>query len=194
MPSFAVSDAVRLMLRPGPDYAKRAAAAQDASWLRALKLPALLAVMFGLLNSTAAAGHVSATLVASEIGAWSFIPLLQLMTGAALIASAKTRRVTFPRAIELLFAAHAPWSLWLVATTISQTIRPDPYIVIGSGVVPMAVTAVMLAAFGREVLGLSGREARIRVFAHQAVTILLIVAYIELATRLSVRIIGALVA
>ena len=58
----------------------------------------------------------------------------------------------------------------------------------------MAVTAVMLAAFGREVLGLSGREARIRVFAHQAVTILLIVAYIELATRLSVRIIGALVA
>ena len=90
-------------------------------------------------------------------------------TGAALIASAKTRRVTFPRAIELLFAAHAPWSLWLVAATIFQTINPDPYIVIGSGVVPMAITAVMLAAFGREVLGLSGREARIRVFAHQAV-------------------------
>ena len=57
---------------------------------------------------------------------------------------------------------------------------------------PLAITAFMLGAFGREVLGLSGREARIRVFAHQAVTVLLIVAYIELATRLSVRIIGAL--
>jgi hypothetical protein len=193
MPSFAASAAVRLMLRPAHDYAQRAAAAQDASWLRALKLPALLAAMLGLLNSTAAAGHVSATLVASEIGAWSFVPLLQLMTGAALIASAKkTRRVTFPRAIELLFAAHAPWSLWLVAVTIYQTIGANPYIVIGSGVVPLAITAFMLGAFGREVLGLSGREAMVRVFAHQAVTILLIVAYIELATRLSVRIIGAL--
>ena len=180
------------MLRPAHEYARRVAAAEDASWLRALKLPALIAVMFGLLNSTAAAGHVSAPLVASEIAAWSFVPLLQLLTGAALIASAKARRVTFPRAIELLFAAHAPWSLWLVAESIFQTISPDPEIVIGSGVVPLAITAVMLAAFGREVLGLSGREARVRVFAHQGVTILLIVAYIELATRLSVRIIGAL--
>jgi hypothetical protein len=192
MPSFAFSDAVRLMLRPAAEYSRRVAAADDASWLAALKLPALIAAMFGLLNSTAAAGHVSATLVASEVVAWSFVPLLQLLTGAALIASAKTRRVTFPRAIELLFAAHLPWSLWLVAETIFQTLNPDPYIVVGSGVVPMAITAVMLAAFGREVLGLSGREARIRVIAHQAVTILLMVAYLEAATRLSVRIIGAL--
>ena len=187
-----MSAALRVMLHPRHEYARLVAGAKDASWLRALKPPVLIAAMFGLLNSTAAAGHVSATLVASEIAAWSFIPLLQLTTGALLIASAKARRVTFPRAIELLFAAHAPWSLWLVAATVFQTINPDPYIVIGSGIVPLAITAFMLGAFGREVLGLSGREVRMRVFAHQAVTVLLIVAYIELATRLSVRIIGAL--
>ena len=147
--------------------------------------------MLGLLNSAAATGHVSATLVVSESVAWSFIPFLQFLTGAALIASAKTRRVSFARAVELLFAAHAPWSLWLVAATIYQTIDANPYIVIGSGVVPLAITAYMLGAFGREVLGLSGRETRIRVFAHQAATVMLIVIYIELATRLSVRIIGA---
>ena len=55
----------------------------------------------------------------------------------------------------------------------------------------MAATAVMLMAFGREVLGLSRRAARVRVWAHQAATIVLIVGYIELATRLSVRILGA---
>jgi hypothetical protein len=191
MPFLTLSDGVRLMLRPAHEYSRRVAAAEDSSWLRALKLPTVLAALFGLLNSTAAAGHVSATLVASEIAAWSFIPLLQLATGAVLIASAKMRRVTFPRAIELLFAAHAPWSLWLVAATVFQTINPDPYVVIGSGSVPMAITAVLLAAFGREVLGLSGRQARTRVFAHQAITILLILGYIEVATRLSVRIIGA---
>ena len=179
------------MLNPRREYQRLVAAADDGSWLRALKVPGLLAIMLGVLNATAAAGHVSATLVVSEIVAWSFIPFLQLMTGALLIASVTTRRVSFPRAIELLFAAHAPWSLWFVAATIYQTINANPYIVVGSGVVPFAISAFMLGAFGREVLGLNGREARIRVFAHQAATFMLIVVYIELATRLSVRIIGA---
>ena len=187
---WQTSAAMNFMLRPAPEYARSAAAADDGSWLRALRVPALVAVMLGLLIATAAAGHVTATLVASEIVAWSFIPVLQLLTGAGLIASAGARRVTFPRAMELLFAAHLPWSLWLAAAAVFQTIRPDP-IVIGSGVVPMGATAVMLMAFGREVLGLSRREARVRVWAHQAATIVLIVGYIELATRLSVRIIGA---
>jgi hypothetical protein len=186
------SAALRVMLDPGNAYARLVAASSDASWLRALKTPALLAVMLGLLNATAAAGHVSATLVASEIVAWSFIPFLQLLTGAGLVASAGARRVTFPRALELLFAAHLPWSLWLVVATVFQTVRPDPTIVIGSGAVPMAVTVVLLAAFGREVLCLTSRQARVRLFAHQAATVLLIMAYIELATRLSVRITGAL--
>ena len=185
------SAAVKVMLDPGGEYARLVAAPDDASWLRALKMPALLAVMLGLLNATAAAGHVTASLVASEIVAWSFIPVLQLLTGSALIASAAGRRVTFPRALELLFAAHLPWSLWLVVTTVLQTVNPDPYIVIGSGVVPMAATVALLLAFGREVLSLNGREARVRVFAHHAATALVIVGYIELATRLSVRIIGA---
>ena len=188
---WQTSAAMNFMLRPAPEYARSAAAGDDGSWPRALGVPALVAVMLGLLNATAAVGHVSATLVASEIVAWSFIPVLQLLTGAGLIASAGARRVTFPRAMELLFAAHLPWSLWLAATTVFVTIRPDPSIVIGSGVVPMAATAVMLMAFGREVLGLSRREARVRVWAHQAATIVLIVGYIELATRLSVRILGA---
>jgi len=188
------SAAVKVMLRPGIEYARIVSESDDGTWLRALKIPALLAVMLGLLNATAAAGHVSASLVASEIVAWSFIPILQLLTGAGLIASARARRVMFPRAVELLFAAHLPWSLWLVAATVFQTVNPDPGIVIGSGVVPLAATVVLLLAFGREVLGLNSREARVRVFAHQAATVLLIVAYIELATRLSVRIIGAVTA
>jgi hypothetical protein len=192
MPALAASDAVRLLRAPAAEYRARVAVAAGASWRDALAIPALLALMLGLLNATAAAGHVTASLVLDEIVCWSFVPALQLITGASLIASAKTRRVTFPRAIELLFAAHGPWSLWLVATTLLQTVYPDPYIVIGSGLVPLTVTAFVLGAFGREVLGLSRREARLRVIAHQAVTVLMIVAYIELATRLSVRIIGAL--
>jgi len=179
------------MRAPSREYRAEVAARTDATWRRALMIPGLLALMFGLLNSTAAVGHVSASLVGDEILCWAFVPAVQLLTGAVLIRSAGTRRVTFPRAIELLFAAHGPWSLWLVCTTLLQTVYPDPYVVIGSGVVPMTITAFMLIVFGREVLGLSGRQARLRAAAHQAVTVLMIVTYIELATRLSVRIIGA---
>ena len=190
----APSDAMRLMRAPARQYRLRVAARRAAPWSRALTVPVLLVLMIGLLNSTAAVGHVAGLLVLDQIVSWSFVPALQLLTGMALIASAKTRLVTFPRAVELLFAAHGPWSLWLVAVTLLQTIYPDPYVVVGSGVAPLAASAFMLAAFAREVLGLSVRQARLRVMAHQAVTILLIAIYIELATRLSVRILGAVTA
>lgn len=193
MPSVVqLSDPIRLMGAPSREYRLRLAERRPITWVGALRTPILLAVMLGLLNATAAAGHVSLELVLHEIASWSFVPLLQLMTGAALIASAPARRVSFPGSIELLFAAHGPWSLWLVAATLLQTINPNPYIVVGSGAVPMLFTAVLLMAFGREVLGLTAREARWRVAAHQAVTVLLILAYIEFATRLSVRILGAM--
>ena len=190
----APSDAVRLMRAPAREYRLGVAARRTASWSRALTVPVLLALMLGLLNSTAAVGHVAGLLVLDQIVSWSFVPALQLLTGMALIASARARRVTFPRAVELLFAAHGPWSLWLVGATVLQTVYPDPYVVIGSGAAPLAASAFMLDAFAREVLGLSVRQARLRVLTHQAVTILLIAIYIELATRLSVRILGAVTA
>ena len=187
-----MSDSVRLMRAPAREYRARLAERRPISWSRAIRMPVLLAMMLGLLNATAAAGHVTFGLVVDEIASWSFVPLLQLLTGVALIASAPERRVSWPRSIELLFAAHAPWSLWLVAATLLQTVYSDPYVVIGSGVVPAVFTAVLLTAFSREVLGLRPHAARWRVVAHQTVTVLLILTYIELATRLSVRIIGAI--
>lgn len=190
--SWQMSDAVRLMLAPEHEYRVRLAQRRPISWLRALWMPVLLAIMLGLLNATAAAGHVSFGLVVDEIASWSFVLLLQLLTGAALIASAPERRVSFPRSIELLFAGHAPWSLWLVAASVFQTINPNPYIVVASGAVPMVVTAILLMAFAREVLGFSPSAARQRVLVHQAVTAVVILGYIELATRLSVRILGAI--
>ena len=188
---WQMSDSVRLMLAPAREYQVRLADRRPVSWARALSMPLLLAMMLGLLNATAAAGHVTFGLVVDEIASWSFVPLLQLITGAALIASAPQRRISFARSIELLFAAHAPWSLWLIAASVGQTIYPSPYLVVGSGAVPMVVTAILLTAFGREVLGLSPLASRLRMLAHQAVTLLLILTYIELGTRLSVRILGA---
>jgi predicted permease len=188
---WGASDAVRLMLAPASEYRARLAERPPASWLRALTVPALVAVLLGLTTATAAAGHVSVRLVLSEILSWSFVPLLQLATGAMLIRSARARTVRTARAIELLFAAHGPWSLWLVGTALWQLSGPSLKAVIASAVVPHAATAYLLLVYGREVLGLTRSQARRRVFAHQTATVVLILLYIELATRLSLRIIGA---
>ena len=51
-------------------------------------------------------------------------------------------------------------------------------------------TAWILLAYSREVLALPVGHAWVRVAVHQAVTVLLILTYLELATRLSVRVIG----
>lgn len=186
-----MSEALRLMLRPGPEYSARVAASRGASWARALTVPGLLTLLFGIVTSVAATGRVVGSIIASQALCWSFVPALQFVAGSMLIASASGRPVTFPRAMELLFAAHGPWSLWLVAMAAMQMAFPSQVAVLLTFIVPAVWTAVILSAFGREVLGLSATAARRRVLAHQLATLVLILVYIEFATRLSVRLIGA---
>lgn len=144
-------------------------------------------MVMGIVTAVAAAGRVPLTLVVSQVVCWSFVPLLQCVTASALIGASPGRRVTFGRAFELLFAAHGPWSAWLIAVAAMQLLLPSQYLVILTAALPAAWTALMLAAFGREVLGLSPWAARFRVVAHQLATMLLIVGYIEITTRVSMR-------
>jgi hypothetical protein len=187
-----LSTAIRLMLRPADMFRAAVALTTRATWLRALKTPLLIAVLLGVTTAIAATGRITASLVVSQMLVWSFVPALQLITGALVIASARRRRVDFPRAIELLFAAHGPWSLWLILFAAAQSIPVNTYVMLASGIVPIVWTAVMIGAYGREVLGLTTRSARLRALAHQAMSVTLMVVYIELATALATRIIGAL--
>jgi hypothetical protein len=189
---WTASEAVALMMRPRQEYARRVSESRDAPWHRALLVPGLLTLLFGIVTSASATGRVVASLVISQTVCWSFVPALQLITGSTLIASARPRPVSFPRAVELLFAAHGPWSLWLVTIAGFQMITPNQNPVLVSVLAPAAWTAWIMLAFTREVLAMPPGKARMRVLAHQAVTLLLILAYVELASRLSVRIIGAL--
>ena len=188
--SRKASDALRLMLRPAAEYSARVAASLDAKWAEAISVPLLLALLLGIVTSVATTGRVVASLLLSQTVCWSFVPALQLGTGSLLIASAPRRRVTFPRAVELLFAAHGPWSLWLVATGVLQSVFPDQNLALASSLIPWTWTAWMLTAYGREILALTPAQSRLRVLAHQGAAVLLILTYMELGSRLSVRLIG----
>lgn len=189
--SHTLSTAVRFMLGPEEMYRGAVAATTRASWLRALRTPALIAVLLGVITAIAATGRITASLVVSQTLVWAFVPALQVITAAMVIASVRRRRVDFPRALELLFAAHGPWSLWLIVFAASQGVAVNTDVMLASALVPIAWTAVLVAAFAREVLGLTASSARRRAFAHQAASVALMVIYIELATALWTRIIGA---
>jgi len=180
------------MRAPAIEYQRRVADAPTGRWPRALVTPVLVALVLGISTSIAGLGRVTVSLVLGSALCWSFVVILQLVTGLALIASAPARRVNLPRAIELLFDAHGPWSLWLVMLGFLYTTAASQIVMVLSTVGPFVWTAVILWAYTREVLGVPPAGALVRTLAHQALSVVLIIGYVELATRLSLRIVGFL--
>ena len=180
------------MRAPAIEYRRRLNESRRGRWSRTLATPALVALILGITTSVAGVGRVTVSLVLSGALCWSFVVILQGLTGLALIASASTRRVGFARGLELLFDGHGPWSLWLVGMGFLHTVAASPIVMVATAIVPLAWTAVILGAYGREVLGVTAAGARLRVLMHQAMTTLLIVGYAELTTRLSFRIVAML--
>ena len=178
------------MRSPTREYARCVAESRSATWRDALAGPARLLLLLGIVTPIAATGRITASLVVSETLCWIFVPALQLVLGTALIASARGRRVDLPRAVQLLFAGHAPWSLWLVGIAAYYTVAAGQLVVLGSSLASVAATWAILLAFCEQVLGLSHRDSWRRVIAHQLATLTVIVLYVELASSLVTRVVG----
>jgi hypothetical protein len=130
----------------------------------------------------AATGRVTALDMALATLSWSFVPAIQLLAGMLLIASAPRRAVSVPRAIELFFACHAPWSLWLLFATAWIVLAPMPFPGLGvfalSALVPAVWTATIVSAFCRVALLDGAPRARLRTAAHQASTWTILLGYV----------------
>jgi hypothetical protein len=167
-----MSPELRLMVSPGETYALLARAPGRGTLLTALRRPLLVAVVIGVSEAMAATGHVTPALVASTVLCWSFVAVLQAAIGLGLIAGAARRTVGIARALDLYFAGHAPWSLWLLAAAAwapSPLGRPMTPLLIAA-LVPLILTARIVSAFFREVLEMDPREAFARTVAQQAMT------------------------
>lgn len=160
------------MISPGDTYAMLARASARGTLLTAVRRPLIVALVLGVSVAKAATGHVTPALVASTTLCWSFVVVLQGTIAVGLMAGAARRTVGMARAIDLYFAGHAPWSLWILAAAAwspSPLGRPMMPLLI-AGVVPLVLTARITNAFFREVLALDPRHALVRTAVHQAVT------------------------
>ncbi len=166
-----VSTDLRLALSPAATYDELLRERASSRWWEVLSRPALYALLVGALFAMEATGRVTIALALTVAISWSFTVLIQAAAGAVMIASAPQRPVSVGRAFELLFLGHAPWSLWLLATTLFRVVVQPfmPVSLLLSMLVPAAWTVVILAAFCRTVLRMTPRGARIRVVVHQAI-------------------------
>jgi hypothetical protein len=187
-----LSPELRVLAAPFARYREAVSGASpDSSSLvpRAAVAAAFTAFVIGTCTAITATGRVSWRLALSGAICWSFVPILQLLTAAAVLPS----RAVVPRrrALELFFLGHAAWSLWLLAAAaslVAGVARTD--VVLVTGVVPAVWTSVVVYAFCREVLGLTARRAAARTLAHQTLTCLLIVLYVAWAVQLWPRVLS----
>ena len=133
-----------------------------------LRRPLLVLIVMATAAPIMAVQRITLGLFASSIGSFGIVVLIQMVVGAALIASARSRRVALPRALDLWFAGHVPYSVWLL--TIAAAFGIGPWasldVLIALAAIPAAWTAVIVAAFCRHVLGSSRAGARWRATAH----------------------------
>lgn len=167
-----MSPELRLITAPRDTYAALARAPTRLSAVTALRRPATVTLVIGASMAMAATGRATPALVLSTTVTWSYIVLLQLAIALPLVAPAARRTVGVARAVDLFFTGHAPWSLFVLAVAAAQTLplgwptRP----VLWLALLPLILTARIVAAFFREVLAMDGRAAVRMMLAHQAIT------------------------
>lgn len=153
----------------------------------------LVALVIGTGVTASATERVTLSLVLAGAVGWSFIPILQFMTGLLLVGRRRGDRL---RLLDRLFATGWPWLLWILAAhaayvAIPVTRRYGIWINVTTAV-PMLWTARLLFVFCQRELGLDTTQARWRVAAHQCVTYTLVLAYVWVAVALWPRIVRLL--
>jgi hypothetical protein len=186
---------LHVMAAPSRAYAEALRRPASGGW-RALRRPALVALVLGTGSAFSSTGHLTVGLVASGFLCWSFVPILQIATAAAIMRSAASRSIPSGRRLDLWFMGHAPWSLWIFAATFAIGCAPLGWRVerpiIATSLIPLAWTSVIAAAFCRVVLGDAPRAARARTALHQVVTWTIALLYFAVAVALWPRIVAFL--
>ena len=177
------------MVSPRAAYAALARASGRGTAWTAVRRPLTVALVLGLATAMSATGHVTPALLFSTTACWSFVVVIQAAIALTLVASPARRTVGLARAIDLYFAGHAPWSLWMLAAAAwapSPLGRPDTPLLLAAAV-PLVLTPRILAAYFREVLEMDPWDAVARAAAAQIMTWVTFVLLLGTAAALTPR-------
>lgn len=163
-----LSSEVRVAVAPDSTYRVLVADNEPVSLWRMLRRPLVVLIVIATIVPIMAVQRITLGLFVSSTVSFGFVVLIQMVVGAAFIASARSRRAALPRALDLWFAGHIPYSLWLLTVAAAFSVAPwgSLDLLVALAAIPAAWTAVIVAAFCRHVLGSSRAGARWRAAAH----------------------------
>jgi hypothetical protein len=121
--SSLLSNEFVLALAPRVAYERLLASDPVRGWA-VVGRPAMVLLVIAVMVPIAAVQRVTVGLVATAALSWSFAVGVQALVAAAVIASAPRRRVRLATALDLWFAGHLPYSLWLLIALTWMTISP----------------------------------------------------------------------
>ena len=167
-----MSPELQLIAAPAATYARLARTPSRIGPITALRRPLLVTLVLGASQALAATRHAPPALLLSTTICWSTVVLLQVAIALVMIAGPARRTVGLPRALDLFFAAHAPWSLWMLAAVAWAPLPGERSVtpLLVAVLFVIGLTARMIVAFFREVLHLESRAALARMVTHQAIT------------------------
>ena len=159
--------AFEVMVAPSAAYA-RGRDDRRRGIATALRRPLLSALVIGTAIALSTTHSVAPVVVASVTTWWSFAVAIQLAAGLILIAPARGRTVPLAAAVDLFFAGHGPWSLWLLTIAVIGLATYVPAeTLIATALLPLLWTARIVYVFCREVLRDDRRLALKRTVGHQ---------------------------
>lgn len=176
-----VSSDIRLALAPIAQYRDLIASRHQVTLWRTLARPALVLLVIGTMVPSMVAHQIGALQMLAAAASWGgLVVAVQLATASLLILSAPGRQVRFARALDLWFAGHVPYTLWLLASGLFVTVtqRSPLDLLLLAAVAPLIWTVLIAVAFCQVVLGTSVAGARRRVIAHQLGTWLFAFGYV----------------
>jgi hypothetical protein len=165
------------MMAPRLAYRRLAAEPTAPSLGVLVRRPALAALVIGGAVALTSTGGATARVLATTTICWSFVPGVQLVVAAALIALRRRPGLRLTSALDLFFAGQGPWLLWtlvvaaaaLVAFRLGAHSVPRLLYVLALALVPLVWTWAIIVAFCREVLKLDGRRAIAWTLLYEAV-------------------------
>ena len=122
MPATA-SPEWEVLWHPTAAFSRLAQAPLNGRWV-CWRRPLFFALVIGCTVSLLTARSLGLRLVLSATATWTFVPLLEI---ASLAAVWRWQRCPLPLAatIDLFFVGNAPWTLWLIASGVFWASSPQ---------------------------------------------------------------------
>jgi hypothetical protein len=187
------SDDVRVTFHPGIAYSELA---KEPGRGGLFKRPIAFAVLVGLVIAISTSGRPTLRLVLSSAIAWSFVPVLHVVSVALVMFTFGRHRLPIPRAVDLYFMGLLPWSVWLLGVAlVASSIQPEHQaqvwaMALFSAPAPLVWANVVTLAFFRRALGLSGRRSAAALVFNVAIVWGSVLAFFLLSGQLWPRFVG----